>query len=380
MSSGEVRDQGSTRSYLANGGPWSRITGGDPGSVLWLRLLPLLALLPLVLFAFDPGLVRYTFLIFTLPALTALVNGPIATGCSVLAVAAFVAAGGEALGLLALPASNWYDVVAVLIVGSLSVLLAWIRDRVVLRLLRMTNVAEVAQLAILPEPPERVGPIRVASAYRTPEGSPGLVGGDFFDLQHTDFGVRVVVGDVQGHDLNSVRVTEALLGSFREGALDDPTLRDLAARLERRVVRDNRDRGEWEETFATAALVEIPPGERLVRVVLCGHPAPLLVHQRAQQLAPRPGPPLGLTEFAQGPAETLEAPLLHGSLVVIHTDGLVEARNRQGRTFPLVARINAHRAEGVSDPEELLVRLRTDFRSGGYVRRDDLSVLILQVP
>lgn len=378
--SGDAPDQGSTRSYLANGSPWSRITGGDPRSVLWLRLLPLLAMLPLVLFTVDDAFLRYTYLIFTFPVLTALVNGPIATAFAVLAVAGFVASGKYALGLLELPESTWLDVGAVLSLGSLSIALAWVRDQVVLRLLRMTSVAEVAQRAILPDLPERVGRLVVASAYRTPEGSPGLVGGDFFDVQHTEHGVRIVVGDVQGHDMTTVRITEAVLGSFREGVLDDADLRRLAARLERRVARDNVGRGDWEETFATAALVEIPPGERLVRVVLCGHPAPLLVHQSAEALAPKPRPPLGLAEFAHDQAEILEAPLLHGDLILIFTDGLAEARDKDGNSFPLVDLVNAHVSAGERDPQRLLAALRHDFGKGGFARTDDLSLLIIEVP
>ncbi|GAB3234136.1 PP2C family protein-serine/threonine phosphatase [Glycomyces halotolerans] len=356
------------------------MTGGDPRSVLWLRLLPLLAMTPLVLFAFNQDFLRYTYLIFTFPVLTALVNGPVATSFAVLAVALFVASGSEALGLLTLPASGWLDVAAVLSLGSLSILLAWVRDRVVLRLLRMTNVAEAAQMAILPEVPSQVGSLRVAAVYRTPEGSPGLIGGDFFDVQHTEYGVRMVVGDVKGHDLTAVRLTEALLGSFREGVLDDGDLCALAARLERRATLDNRGRAEWEETFATAALIEIPPGETLVRVVLCGHPAPLLVHQRVERLAPEVCPPLGVADSSPSGTELLEAPLLRGDLIVAYTDGLVEARNRNGEAFPLVSRINAHVAAGHRDPDALRSRLRDDFYKGGYVRRDDLSLLILQVP
>ena len=373
------RDQGSTRSYLKGDDPWSRITGGDPGTVLWLRLLPLLAILPLALFAFDPQFLRYAYLIFAFPALTALVNGPLATAAAGAAVAGFVSSGANALGLLDLPASDWLDVAAVVSVGALSTLLAWIRDRVVVRMLNMTIVAEAAQKAILPELPEHVGRFRMSSTYRTAEGSPGLVGGDFFDAQQTDFGIRIVVGDVQGHDLNTVRLTESLLGSFREGALDDADLFALTSRLERRVRLDNRGCDEWGYTFATAALIEIPPGEHLVRVVLCGHPPPLLVRGRAEPLSARARPPLGLAETAPSRADMLESPLRTGDLMVVYTDGLSEARNRRGEAFPLTECVNAHLQAGIGDPESLRIGLRKDFYGGGFQRTDDLTMLILQL-
>ncbi|HEU5127203.1 MAG TPA: PP2C family protein-serine/threonine phosphatase [Glycomyces sp.] len=379
--SGELnRDQGTTRSYLNDGNLAERVTGGDPSSVLWLRLLPLVALVPVPLILLNPSLLRYSYLIFAFPALTALVNGPVPTAVAAFAVSSFVASGANALGLLPLPASGWPDVGVAVAVGGLSLGLAWIRDRVVLRLLNMTTVAETTQRAIMPEPPERIGGYEVATVYRTPEGSPGLVGGDFFDLQYTDYGLRVVMGDVQGHDLTTVRITEALLGSFREGVLDDADLETLAARLERRVALDNRGRDEWDQTFATAALIEIPPGESLVRVVLCGHPAPLLVHRAAEQLAAKPWPPLGLAGFVPSSGEALEAPLRPGDLIVVFTDGLVEARDKEGRMFPLMACLDRHLAADQRDPERLRTLLRADFNKGHFHRKDDLSLMILRVP
>lgn len=374
------RDQGTTRSYLSSGNLTERLTGGDPGSVFWLRLLPLVSLVPVPLVLINPAALRYSYLIFAFPALTALVNGPIPTAVSGFALTFFVASGANALGLLPLPASGWPDVGVALAVSGLSVGMAWIRERVVLRLLDMTTVAETTQRAIMPELHDHVGDYRIASVYRTPEGSPGLVGGDFFDVQTTDFGLRAVVGDIQGHDLAIVGVTEALLGSFREGALDDADLWSLSARLERRVGLDNRNREEWDQTFATAALIEIPPNGALVRVVLCGHPAPLLVHRTAKPLEVKPRPPLGLATFGPSAAEVLEAPLSPGDLVVVFTDGLIEARDKRGRMFPLTAYLNGHVAAGHRDPERLRSLLRADFNKGGFQRSDDLSLVILQVP
>src|SRR5690606_7912051 len=137
--SGELeRDQGTTRSYLNEGNLTERVTGGDPSSILWLRLLPLVSLVPVPLILLNPGLLRYSYLIFAFPALTALVNGPVPTAVAAFAISFFVASGANALGLLPLPASGWPDVGAALTVGGLSVGMAWIRDRVVLRMLNMT--------------------------------------------------------------------------------------------------------------------------------------------------------------------------------------------------------------------------------------------------
>jgi hypothetical protein len=374
--------QGFRRSYVRPESPWDRVASGHPGSVLLVRLLPLLLLGATLPIAFiSPVMVPYAnFALVLLPAFTALVNGPVATAAATLFTIGLVSAGSEALGLLPYPPSAWRDLPAVAVAGLLCTALAWIRNRLVMRLLDMTLVAETVQGAILPDLPEHVAGARVAVAYRTPEGSPGLVGGDFYDVQDTDYGLRAVVGDVQGHDLRTVQLTDALLGTFRERALDDPDLSTLAARLERRVRLHNRARDEWAQSFATAALIEMTPRLDTVRVVLCGHPAPLLVRGSATPLSARPMPPLGLADFGLHRTEVREATLMPGDLVVAYSDGIGDARNAGGDVFPLIAMINAHVAAGVRDPDQLHRKLKADFQGGGYLRTDDLTVLIIQIP
>ncbi|MEU6250777.1 PP2C family protein-serine/threonine phosphatase [Glycomyces sp. NPDC047010] len=374
--------QGYMRSYVTPQTPWDRISAGHPASVRFLRFLPILLLVATVPIAFvNPVMVPYAnYAIVLLPAFTALVNGPVATLVATAAVCALIGAGSEALGLIPYPPSVWEDLPPIAFVGLLCTVLAWVRNRIVMRLLDMTLVAETVQGAILPDLPPVVGGVRVGVAYRTHDGSPGLVGGDFYDVQETDAGIRAVVGDVQGHGLNTVHLTEALLGTFRERALDDPDLATLTARMERRVRLHNRGLDEWEQSFATAVLIEITPRRDTIRVVLCGHPAPLLVRGTAEPISAKPMPPLGLTDFGLQRTVVREAALMPGDLIVAFTDGFVEGRNADGQTFPIISMLNAHIASGIRDPDRLHRKLKADFQGGGYERTDDLTVLIMQLP
>ncbi|MFC3494714.1 PP2C family protein-serine/threonine phosphatase [Glycomyces rhizosphaerae] len=375
--------QGHLRSYTLPESPWDRIAVGHPGSILLLRLLPLILVAITLPIAFiSPVMTTYAnYALVLLPAFTAFANGPIATGAATLVAIALISAGEFALGWLPHPQSAWSDMSAVIVIGVLCTGLAWFRNRIISRLLDMTLVAETAQLAIMPELPGRIGGMKVATIYRTAEGSPSLIGGDFFDIQDTDFGLRAVIGDVQGHDLSTVSLTEGLLGTFRERALDDPDLVTLVAHLERRVRLDNRDRDEWGQTFATAAVLEVSPAHNRLRTVLCGHATPLVVRSFAYSVGGKPLPPLGLADFGiQGPAQVREIELAPGDLIVLYTDGLVEARNAAGQQFPLVELLNAHAAAGIRDPSKLRARLLSDFLSGGYSRDDDLTLIAIQIP
>ncbi|HEX2145024.1 MAG TPA: hypothetical protein VHG10_11000, partial [Glycomyces sp.] len=119
--------QGYRRSYVLPRTPWDRIASGQPGSVLLLRLLPLILVgltAPIAFVSPESAPYAHYALVF-LPALTALVNGPVATAAATLAVVAIVAIGEFALGLLPYPESAWSDLPPIIAVGVLCTALAW---------------------------------------------------------------------------------------------------------------------------------------------------------------------------------------------------------------------------------------------------------------
>lgn len=134
------------------------------------------------------------------------------------------------------------DLLALGLIGVVSVLLARARVRREAQLTRVRTVAEAAQYAVLPPVPPRVGPVECGALYRA-AGRAALVGGDLYDVQPGPYGVRAVVADVKGHGLSAVSTVSALLGAFREAVLDEPELTGVAARLDRRLVVDSSREG-----------------------------------------------------------------------------------------------------------------------------------------
>ncbi|WP_169801244.1 PP2C family protein-serine/threonine phosphatase, partial [Streptomyces kanamyceticus] len=105
------------------------------------------------------------------------------------------------------------------------------------------------------------------------------MGGDVYDIAHTPYGTRVFIGDVRGHDLDALRISAGALRAFRDLAYLTPRLPDLARELDARI---GTELGP--EDFVTALFAEFVPGE--VRIVNCGHPAPLRVGQETKLLEP----------------------------------------------------------------------------------------------
>ncbi|MEU6313931.1 PP2C family protein-serine/threonine phosphatase [Streptomyces sp. NPDC047014] len=347
-----------------------RLRGEPPPR--WARIAPAAALVALVLAqALTPD-AELGFFLAGLPPVAAFAYG--AGGTAVFAAVVLVLLGLPALGV---GHARGTDLATVAAVGLLSVVIAWVRQRRDAQLVSVRTVAEAAQLAVLPPVPGRVGPVHCAGLYRAAQRGT-LVGGDLYDVRAGPFGVRALVGDVQGHGLEAVATVTALLGAFREGVLDDTGLAGVAARLDRRLLADAAAASDQHaELFATAVLVEFPPGLDVVRMVSCGHPPVLRLRGTAvEEVAVEPGPPLGLGLAGPDPPSVAELPVRPGDQFLLHTDGATEARDATGHFYPLATRVSVLSR----DPAGLVDAVWRDllsFTHGGP--GDDVALLLLSL-
>ncbi|MEU9859394.1 PP2C family protein-serine/threonine phosphatase [Streptomyces sp. NPDC047971] len=250
------------------------------------------------------------------------------------------------------------------------------------RLASARGAAEAAQRAVLPTPPERLDGLHLVSHYEAAVEDT-LVGGDLYAARSTPFGVRLVMGDVRGKGLGSIETVSVILGSFWEAADRDGTLVELAGSLERALARESVRRSGFDDTeaFATCVLVEIPPGHDVVRVLNLGHPPPLLFAGDGKVLTLAPGSyalPLGLSELAPTPREPDEWSFPPESTLLLYTDGLSEARGRDGVFYDPAARLGGRT---FSSPVRLLGALVGDVkRYADGLTGDDMALLAAHRP
>ncbi|MET7639964.1 PP2C family protein-serine/threonine phosphatase [Streptomyces sp. NPDC005438] len=252
---------------------------------------------------------------------------------------------------------------------------------------RVQRVSEIAQRAILPTPPESLGPLRIASRY-LPAEDEALIGGDLYVVQETPYGTRALVGDVRGKGMSAVQTAASCIGAFRCYADHARDLPELARWLDAHLMREaeRAKDPEHNEEFTTALLVEFTPGSDRLTMVNRGHPAPLLLRPdgTVRELPPsREAPPLGIgvLERTASAADTLPFP--PGSTLLCHTDGLTEARNAQGEFYDVTTRLPALvRPPGGRAPRDparhLLETVASDVRrhTGGRAQ-DDQGLLAL---
>ncbi|XIE81386.1 PP2C family protein-serine/threonine phosphatase [Streptomyces sp. SBR177] len=158
-----------------------------------------------------------------------------------------------------------------------------------------------------------------------------------------------MLGDVQGKGLGAVETASVLLGAYRAAVTEAPDLAALADRLEAGL----QQYGAWDpdsdaaERFATVLLLELPDHSDVVRLLSCGHPAPLLQH--AGEVRPvlftDPSLPLNLAGLYVSRHVVEEVPFGPGDRLLLFTDGVSETRDRTGTFYPLPARLGAWAAE-----------------------------------
>jgi serine phosphatase RsbU (regulator of sigma subunit) len=159
-------------------------------------------------------------------------------------------------------------------------------------------------------------------------------------------------------------------------------LPDLAAALEESVCRNLEDVADTEhdkgEHFVTALVLNIPDHDPQSEMINFGHPPPLLVHNRkvtvlhSRSLAP----PLGMCERPY-PGRRADPFIFEpGDMLVLYTDGVIEARSPTGVFYPLVERVALLRD---SSPDALLHHIHRDLlaHTGGPLD-DDAALLIIE--
>ncbi|MDF9813933.1 PP2C family protein-serine/threonine phosphatase [Streptomyces sp. SPB162] len=239
------------------------------------------------------------------------------------------------------------------------------------------SVAEAAQRAILPTPPERIGPLDIAVRYRAAQ-SEARIGGDVYAVEDTPYGTRLLIGDVRGKGLGAVAAVSVVLGAFREAAEWASDLPELAGRLEHALIREGVRRSGEDQTegFTTALVAEFSADCRTLRLLNRGHPAPyLLVGGVVLALdAVEPDLPLGMGRLnGHRSAPDTHALPPGGSLLLI-TDGVTEARDSAGMFYDPAVRL-AGRGP-FRGPREVIDALVSDVEEWtGGSGTDDMAVL-----
>ncbi|MGV9351580.1 PP2C family protein-serine/threonine phosphatase [Streptomyces spiralis] len=178
--------------------------------------------------------------------------------------------------------------------------------------------------------------------------------------------------------VKAVRTVADILGSFREAAYDLGDLSAVAVRMDRRLAHQAEEIRD-DELFATAALVEYDHLAHRVTINNHGHIEPVLISRG--QVTTLTGPstlPLGLGTLAEQLPAAYTRHFTFGDVLLLITDGLVEARDATGAFYPLLDRLR-HRFAGqpAPGPADVVDFLNIDLPRHTRQLHDDVAVLAI---
>ncbi|HUP47248.1 MAG TPA: PP2C family protein-serine/threonine phosphatase [Thermoanaerobaculia bacterium] len=201
------------------------------------------------------------------------------------------------------------------------------------------------------------------------------VGGDIYDFVPLPDGrIAVLFGDASGHGMAAGLVMAVAHAAFRTQLEVDPSPRAITASLNRILCRTGGSR-----SFFSCCYVMLGPDGTFVATV-AGHP-PILKLGAGGRVIERIGRgayPLGIKASLQW--DEVTGALSPGQWLLLHSDGLTEARNAEGNEFgdEPVETIGASGRGGSARGlvEALVSELR--FFTGGRPAEDDVTIAAIR--
>lgn len=188
------------------------------------------------------------------------------------------------------------------------------------------QIAQDIQASLYPTVASTCPGFDIEGASHAAEG----VGGDYFDyFPFPDGGLAIAIGDVTGHGVGPALLMAATRAYVRALALSHSDVGEILTLANRALVADITD-----GRFVTLLLARLEPAERSLVFAGAGHPPGyILSGTGAVKFAMESTHlPLGVLDD-QALAASAPIMLEPGDVVVMLTDGIVEAADRAGQLF-----------------------------------------------
>ena len=182
------------------------------------------------------------------------------------------------------------------------------------------------QRRLIPQQTPDIPGFTIASYYQTALRA----GGDYYDfLPRSDGSWWILIADVSGHG-PAAAVIMAMMQAALHTFPGDPSQPEMALQHANRYLCRNIATGH----FVTAFFGVLDPAAGRLQYVAAGHNPPLLFKAGTQELGEVPVPhnmPLGILDDLE--LQRSELTLDEGDLLLLYTDGIVEAFSPAGEQF-----------------------------------------------
>ena len=267
------------------------------------------------------------------------------------------------------PSLSTYGVIGLLIVLGME-----LADRVAMK--RDLEIAREIQSWLLPQTPPRVPGLDIAFATQ----SANTVGGDYYDVMVRDGDadgrkLLLVVADVAGKSMPAALLMATFQATVHALVATSPPLSELAQDLNRCVC----SRSQGGRRFTTALLAELDAHNEVLTYINAGHNYPVLWRARGcLERLTSGGMPFGIRAGAAYEIGTV--PFTAGDLLVVFTDGVVDAINERGDEYgdPRLIQLVEHSPEESAEATLKRVMAEVARFTGSTRQHDDMTMLVVR--
>jgi serine phosphatase RsbU (regulator of sigma subunit)/anti-sigma regulatory factor (Ser/Thr protein kinase)/transposase len=246
------------------------------------------------------------------------------------------------------------------------------------RLQKEMQVAQEIQQSLLPREVPSAEGFEIGTLYRAAKE----VGGDYYDFVWVDDDtLGVVVADVSGKGVPGSLVMTMIRTALRMEARGNKSARDVVARMNSFVTEDMK-----KGMFVTIFYVVLDSRHRVISYASAGHNPMVLYRGDSDEtyfLNPK-GYPVGidlgdrsLFEKSIG-SESIK--LKQSDMLVIYTDGITEAMNKDSELFGEERLLKTIKKYGQLPPQEFARKLDEEVASftGGEPQNDDITLVAVK--
>lgn len=240
------------------------------------------------------------------------------------------------------------------------------------RVTRDLEIAKQIQLSLLPESAPRLKGLSIASRC-IPAAH---VGGDYYDFFERGEGrIDVIMADVSGHSVGAALIMVETRSVLRAQMKETHSAKDVLRLLNELLYEDL----SGAELFITMFCAKYDGTTRTLSYANAGHSRPILFRAGGWEELDAEGLILGVEQSVSFEEKkvTLEA----GDMLLIYTDGIIEAEHETGEFFGVERLCRLVSGLADEEPETVIERVLSEVNTYSWPHplQDDISMVVMKV-
>lgn len=213
------------------------------------------------------------------------------------------------------------------------------------------------------------------------------VDGDFIDFfQNPDGSIDLIMGDSMGKGVTAALLSAAtkiaiLRARAESGSSADPA-KESPGEILQRVEEEMGEKLGEVSAFVTLAFVRFDPKQHSLLLLNAGHPPVLIWRQNKARVDSfdSKNPPIGIP--SQHEIEYQQTHVESGDVILMYSDGLIDARNKAGQFFGIQQIKDILQSTHYLPPQEIADRIYRLCLAyiGKDQFQDDFSCMVISIP